>query len=125
MREEIGGAVRQLLRGLTARAGAEDCTDGSLLARFAAGRDEEAFADLVKRHGPLVWGVCRRILGDHDAEDAFQASFLLLARKAGSVRSWESVRSWLYGVALRMAHRARAGRARRQARERPVVDVAG
>src|SRR5439155_16457648 len=101
--------------------GADALTDAQLLARFLTYRDEAAFAVLVRRHGPMVLGVCRRVLGHvHDAEDAFQAAFLVLARKAGSVLKREVVGSWLYMVAYRTAQRARAGQARRHAREKPM-----
>ncbi len=93
-------------------------TDGSLLDRFRNGPAEEAeaaFAVLVDRHGPMVLQVCRRILGDrHDAEDAAQATFLVLARQARAIRRMDSVASWLYGVAARIAARARRDAARRR-----------
>jgi RNA polymerase sigma factor (sigma-70 family) len=95
--------------------------DAQLLARFLTCRDEAAFAALVRRHGPMVLGVCRRLLRHaQDAEDAFQAAFLVLARKAGSVLKQEAVGSWLYMVAYRTAQRARAGQARRRAREKQM-----
>src|SRR5690242_8899399 len=85
-----------------------DTPDADLLARFAAGRDDAAFAELVARHGPMVLAVCRRVLGcAHDADDAFQAAFLVLARKAGSLRVRGSVGDWLHGVARRTALAAR------------------
>ncbi len=99
-------------------------SDGQLLGRFVAGRDEASFAALLRRHGPMVLGVCRRVLRDsHDAEDAFQATFLLLARKAAAVVKRESVGSYLYAVAYHTALEAAAGNARRRARERQVKDV--
>src|SRR3954468_16369802 len=98
-------------------------TDGRLLGLFVAHRDEAAFAALVKRHGPMVWGVCRRLLGRHDAEDAFQATFLVLARKAASVVPRERVDNWLQGVARRAALMARRTTARRRLRERQVADM--
>ncbi len=98
-----------------------DGEDGLLLARFLSARDEEAFTTLVQRHGGMVWGVCQRLLRDHhDAEDCFQAVFLVLARKAGSVRKHASVASWLYGVALRTAREANRMNTRRRSRERQM-----
>lgn len=108
-------------------------TDRNLLERFAAQHDETAFAGLMKRYGPMVWTVCRRVLGDdHDAEDAFQATFLILSRKAGSIRRRASVGSWLHGVAVHVAQSAKTAAARRRLREgrapgktpeQPLADV--
>src|SRR5215475_1905763 len=96
------GLLRQL-RELAPRPSAAELSDGQLLQRFRDGRDEAAFEDLIRRHGALVLDVCRRALAnEHDAEDAFQATFLVLARKAGSIRKEHSVASWLYGVAMRV-----------------------
>jgi RNA polymerase sigma factor (sigma-70 family) len=92
--------------------------DGQLLERFVSRRDETAFAVLLRRHGPMVLGVCRSIVRDsHDAEDAFQATFLVLACKAGKIRRLTSVASWLHGTARRVALKARARSVRRQAVE--------
>lgn len=99
-------------------------TDDQLLSRFIAARDEESFATLVRRHGPLVLAVCRRVSGDdHLADEAFQAAFLVLARRAVDVKPAGSVRAWLYGVAVRTAREARTMSTRRTAREVPVPTV--
>src|SRR5260370_32425840 len=99
-------------------------TDGQLLARFVAGRDEDSFAALLRRHGPMVFGVCRRVLRDtHDAEDAFQATFLILTRKAASVVKRDSVGAYLYAVAYHTALEAAQANARRRAREKPMRDL--
>jgi RNA polymerase sigma factor (sigma-70 family) len=120
--DRIGEVVRHLRR--TAARGSAEATDGELLERFVRCRDEGAVAALVRRHGPMVWGVCRRILhSHHDAEDAFQATFLVLVRKASSVVPREMVANWLYGVAHRTALNARAAEARRGALERQEEPV--
>ncbi|HEY7328586.1 MAG TPA: sigma-70 family RNA polymerase sigma factor [Gemmataceae bacterium] len=100
-----------------------DQTDGELLARFVAKRDEASFAALVRRHGPMVLAVCRRMLRhDQDAEDCFQATFMVLARKATTVKR-EAVSSWLYAVAYRTSLEARAVNTRRRTREKQVLDM--
>ncbi|QEH32587.1 ECF RNA polymerase sigma factor SigE [Aquisphaera giovannonii] len=112
------------LEALFATGASGGLPDRHLLAQFAATRDESAFGAIVVRHGPMVWGVCRRILRDpHDAEDAFQATFLVLARKAGSIARRERLAGWLYAVAHKTAVRARAMASRRRARERPVAEM--
>ncbi|MBL8798998.1 MAG: sigma-70 family RNA polymerase sigma factor, partial [Planctomycetia bacterium] len=120
---QLGTVLQHLRRLLGAQEGA-DLTDAQLLARFRDSRDEAAFAALVQRHGPLVLNVCRRVLGNaDDADDAFQAVFLVLARKAGSIRRHESLGSWLYGVAYRVALRARSNAARRRSHEREAESM--
>jgi RNA polymerase sigma factor (sigma-70 family) len=97
-----------LTRLLTARREA----DAALLARYASANDPTAFAELVHRHGPMVLGVCRRMLGHvHDADDAFQATFLAFARSARSVRKPDALSAWLYGTAVRVCRKARSSRA--------------
>ncbi len=96
-------------------------SDAELLDRYVSGereRAEASFEALVLRHGPMVFDVCRKVLDNtHDAQDAFQATWLVLAARARSIRRKTSVASWLYGVALRVAAHARAESARRRARE--------
>lgn len=99
-------------------------SDGQLLDRFVDRREEAVFEAIIHRHGSMVWGVCRRVLRDHhDAEDAFQATFLVLARKASSVLPREKLENWLYGVAYQTSRKARAMRSRRREREGQVSDM--
>jgi hypothetical protein len=99
-------------------------TDPELLARFVRHRDTTAFESLLWRHGAMVWGVCRRVLRDtHHAEDAFQATFLVLARKADGIDCRTALPGWLYRVAYRIALRARQEVARRASLQQPLVDV--
>src|SRR5579871_3259385 len=114
---QMDTVIRHLCRAVLRQDGA-GWTDGQLLACFIDQKDEAAFEALVRRHGPMVLGVCRRVLGNHhDAEDAFQATFLVLLSKAAGIRRREAVGSWLYGVAYHTARKARAMSARRHARE--------
>src|SRR6516165_6023914 len=95
------------------RRGVAPSADGALLEQFLAEGDESAFEALVVRHGPMVLGVCRRMLvSPHDADDAFQATFLVLARKAARLRAPDRLGPWLYGVATRVAWKARKRAAR-------------
>jgi RNA polymerase sigma factor (sigma-70 family) len=99
-------------------------SDGQLLDRFLARREGAVFEALIHRHGLMVWGVCRRVLRDHhDAEDAFQATFLVLARKASTVMPREKLGNWLYGVAFQTSMKARATRAKRRIREGQVTEM--
>jgi RNA polymerase sigma factor (sigma-70 family) len=112
------------LRRVSVPPGGVDLTDRQLLARFIGQRDEAAFAALVNRHGPMVLGVCRRLLGNvHDADDAFQATFIILVHKAASLKSCELVGNWLYGVAYNTALAARAKRGRRRSKEKQVLGM--
>ena len=115
------GRADELLGRLTRDAGLAAAPDRDLLARFAAGRDEAAFAALVRRHGPMVLGVCRRLTHNfHDAEDAFQATFLVLARKAHRVGRPELLGNYLYGVAVGVGRNARRAALRRRRHETPA-----
>jgi RNA polymerase sigma factor (sigma-70 family) len=121
--DPIATFLRQLRQLLGASQGGAG-SDAHLLRRFLAQRDEEAFAALVHRHGPIVLGVCRRVLAEPcDVEDAFQATFLILVRKASSIARPELLGAWLYGVAHRVAVRARKQVVRRRAQEGQVVAV--
>jgi RNA polymerase sigma factor (sigma-70 family) len=123
MTPQMDTVIRHLRRAVLRqdRAGK---MDGQLLASFIDQKDDAAFEALVRRHGPMVFGVCRRVVGNHhDAEDAFQATFLVLARKASSVRPRERVANWLHGVALRTAMKAKAMTMKRRGREKQVAEM--
>src|SRR5215831_14302953 len=117
-----GDALREFLHRLRRSPGLRgetQTTDTELLQRFLSDREEGAFEALVQRHGPMVLSVCRYLVqNSDDAEDAFQATFLVLVRRAASIRKPELLGNWLYGVAYRVAARARAQAARRRAREK-------
>jgi len=119
------GAVLQQIHRLYRGGSVAGLAEGQLLERFVTRRDEAAFEALVARHGPMVLTVCRRLLRNpHDVDDAFQATFLILVRKASSIRQRDLLANWLYGVAHRVAARARANAARRLAHERLRVERA-
>lgn len=118
MAADKGPTPLQQLRNVIAGQQTRDVSDQELLTRFLRQRDEAAFAALMERHGRMVLGVCRRVLRDRqDGEDACQAAFLVLARRAGTVRKQGSLASWLHGVAWRVARRLRSSNARRLVRE--------
>src|SRR6266404_586634 len=101
---------------------AERLSDGALLERYIAHRDDRAFSELVERHGPMVLGVCRRVTGNaHDADDAYQATFLVLVRRAAAIRPRDRVGNWLYGVACRTARHAHARALRQREREQATA----
>src|SRR5262245_1450984 len=116
----LGGVIRHLYRAALPQHG---LTDGQLLEEYVRRRDETAFEALLRRHGPMVWGVCRRTLRhEADAEDAFQATFLVLVRKAASIGDRNAVGNWLYGVAYNTALKARAMNSKRRAKEKQVAE---
>src|SRR5438067_5238555 len=119
--------VSRILPHLRRAAGQHETTlpDEELLHRYLSSRDQSAFAALVQRHGAMVFAVSQSVLRQrHDAEDAFQTAFLLLARKADTIRRHEDVGSWLHRVAYHVALKVRANNARRQAREAKAVPPA-
>jgi RNA polymerase sigma factor (sigma-70 family) len=117
LRGHSSGALIHQLERLFHQGTTVGLTEGELLERFARGHDEAAFEALIARHGPMVLGVCRQLLRDpNDVDDAFQATFLVLVRKAGTLRRCDLLGNWLYGVAYRVANRARVMAARRTAR---------
>jgi len=116
--------VTRFLRRVVAPYAHTTSEDGQLLRQFAESRDEDAFAALVRRHGPMVLGVCRRVLRHtQDAEDAFQASFLVLARKAGAIKRPALLGNWLYGVAYRTSLKVRTETFRRRSHETTAGDL--
>jgi RNA polymerase sigma factor (sigma-70 family) len=120
---QMSEVVQHLCRTVLLQDGA-GLTDDQLLDGYLSCRDEAALAALVRRHAPMVWGVCRRLLPNHhDAEDAFQATFLVLVRKATSIMPREMVANWLYGVARQTALKARATTAQRKEREKQVAEM--
>ena len=121
MKGSTNGIIHRV-RHLLVRA--DRSTDAELMARFIADHDADAFALLVRRHGPMVHGVCRRVLRAHaDADDAFQATFLVLARRAASVRPRSLLANWLYGVASRTALAARRAAAVRRLKEQTAAGM--
>jgi RNA polymerase sigma factor (sigma-70 family) len=119
------GDFLRYARRLCAAQGDCGLTDGQLLEQFATCQDDAAFSFLVHRHGPMVYAVCRRILGDaHSADDAFQATFLVLVRRAASVGRAEPLGGWLHGVALRIARKARAQATSRRGKEKQAKTMA-
>ena len=125
-KKDEGSVVRSILT-LSGAGSVDGMTDGQLLEQFLRRQDEgaeAAFAHLVGVHGPMVWDVCRGVLSDsHAAEDAFQATFLVLARRAGSIRRRDAVGPWLYGVARRVAVRVKTAAVRRMLREGQATEM--
>src|SRR5262249_51447364 len=121
-RATSSAALRQVRR-LVEDQRLKESSDEALLGQFRAGRGEASFQAVLRRHGPMVLDVCRTVLrNEADAEDAFQATFLVLARETGSIRRSASLGSWLYGVAYRTALKARARSAKRRAHEARAAD---
>jgi RNA polymerase sigma factor (sigma-70 family) len=117
---QISNVIQQLHRVMLVH----EAPDGQLLESFVNCREESALEALVRRHGPMVWNVCRRVIHNHqDAEDAFQATFLVFVRKAASILPREMVGNWLYGVAHQTALKAQATTAKRRTREKQVMEM--
>ncbi|GIW78589.1 MAG: hypothetical protein KatS3mg105_0396 [Gemmatales bacterium] len=117
--QSILGSIRRLVGNEPS-----ECSDRDLLERFLSQQDEEAFSALLRRHGPMVLGVCRRVLRDpNDVDDAFQAAFLILVQKAGSIKRRNSLGSWLYGVSYRIAVRAKTNAVKRRLREKEASEM--
>src|SRR5690348_3930922 len=115
--------IRHLRRAALLHQG-EGPTDSQLLESFLSRREDTSFEVLLRRHGPMVLGVCRRVLRNvQDAEDAVQATFLVLVRKGSSLQSRELLANWLYGVAYRTAMKARAMNAKRRAKEKHAAEM--
>lgn len=127
MTNGVRGSVIQSIQSLYNEGSVGGMTDGQLLEQFLSQQHERAeiaFAALMSLHGPMVWDVCRSVLSDaHAAEDAFQATFLILARKAGSIRRRDAVGPWLHGVARQVAVRTKAVMARQRLREGQGADM--
>src|SRR5262249_8224032 len=121
------GQMTSVLRFLRHAAGANavgDQSDAALMREFVSQGSEDAFAAILNRHGALVFAVCLRTLRDNtDAEDAFQATFLVLARKAGSIRKQKTLPAWLHRVALNICRTIKLAAARRQAHERQAINM--
>src|SRR6516165_2498007 len=118
-RTSLPGLVKRVLSNSLSQL-----SDRQLLDRFSDSRDEGAFAAILDRHGPMILGLCRRLLSDaHLADDVLQATFLVLARKADSIRRRESLGSWLYGVAKRIARQAQLAESARARREEKVAGM--
>jgi len=123
MTTTLSQAIERVARAAS-RCDEAERTDAQLLGRFVQQHDERAFEALLRRHGPMVLGVCRRLLGDHHAaEDAFQVTFLVLARKAATVVPRQLVANWLHGVACHVAMKARAMSLKRHSREKQVANM--
>src|SRR6476661_5740357 len=124
MPDDVTDPLLRLVRRTAAGDDVREWTDGELLRRYVSHRDDAAFEVLVRRHGAMVWRVCRnRMPESHAAEVAFQATFLILVRKAGSLGRPERLGQWLYGVADRVSRRARQTLARVHEAERPGVET--